>query len=205
MIRRKWIALGIQAKGLALAVVIVMHAGASAQESKSTSGISAKSSLQPNYGFHQTSWQTWSVHDEPANPASNPVQTSQMRPVTTRRSTQYNPASAPVLSKRIPEATPIIQPVTYLEVPPAPRSGVTRPQPSSTHKPVYGEQPLAITHQANGEQLLNWVASPSIPQSQPLPAMPPAGITAAPASDQAPVMIEWVPVRPSASPYKPQP
>ena len=205
MIRRKWIALGMQAKGLALAVVIVMHAGASAQESKSTSGISGKSSLQPNYGFHQTSWQSWSAHDDPANPASMPVQSSQTRPVTTRRSTQYNPASAPVVSNRMPEATPIIQPVTYLEVAPAPRSAVTRPQPSSTHKPVYGEQPLAITYLANGEKPLNWVASPSIPQSQPLPSKPPAGIHAASASEQAPVTIEWVPVRPSASPYKPQP
>jgi hypothetical protein len=205
MICRKWIALGTQAKGLALAVMVVMHAGASAQESKSTSGISAKSSLQPNYGFHQTSWQTWSAHDEPANPAPMSVQSNQTRPMTTRRSTQYNPASAPVFSKRIPEARPIIQPVTYLEVPPAPRSAVTRPQPSSTHKPVYGEQPLALTHQATGEQPLNWVASPSIPQSQPLPAKPPAGIPADSASEQTPVMIEWVPVRPSASPYKPQP
>ncbi|MFL5243358.1 MAG: hypothetical protein ACJ8FY_14730 [Gemmataceae bacterium] len=206
MICRKWMALGIPAKGLALAAAVFWHAGAYAQDSKSHSGKSANTSLQRDYGFHQTSWQSWSAQREPANPAALPASSGSIRPAISQRSALYNPIAAPVLSKRAPEPTPVIQPVTYLEVPSIAQTAAPQPEkPVVIHKPVYGEQPLRTTHEATVVQPLNWAPSPPIPSPQPLPAKPAVSHPIASPAEQGPVLIEWVPVRPSASPYKPQP
>jgi hypothetical protein len=195
--RWKWSTWSRPVNGLILAPLFLFSFNLQAQEGAQP--ISAAS--QPGYGFHQTTWQSWPSKNVPASnrPAGGAAQVEPPKPLPQTshvRRTQITANSmvtgAPIIRQRVVESPPIIQPATYVEPVTAKRPFPAAPVSSSPSSP------------SADVQTLNWVASPaSVPnQLKERPTI--EKLKTLPALESAPVTIEWVPVRPSSSPYRPQ-
>jgi hypothetical protein len=198
VIRWKWNSWSRPANGLILASLFLLSFNVQAQEGTSDAKSAAS---QPGYGFHQTSWQAWpSKNEAPGNrPAVGAAQVEPPKPLPQTSHVRRGQTTAtsmvtgaPIVRRRVVESAPAIQPVTYVEQiatkRPSPSAPITAPVPSSS---------LDL-------QPLNWVASPASVPAQPKESPTIERVKTLPALEATPAIIEWVPIRPSASSYKPQ-
>jgi hypothetical protein len=191
--RWKRISWSLATNGLFLASLFLLPTNLQAQDAKSASS-------QPGYGFHQTTWQSWPSKSEPESnrtaTGTSLVEPAKPVPQTghARRSQTANSVipGAPIVRRRVVETAPVIQQATYLESVPAKRPVQSVPKSAPVPNSPTELQPL------------NWVASPTSVPAQPKVSQPIEKVNVSPTLEATPATIEWVPVRPSASPYSPQ-
>jgi hypothetical protein len=162
---------------------------------------------------------------------STPADPVQPKPFTRALSTPVTnfptKTSAPILTtpvasilppaKAFPESTSTRKPQTVaslMPITPPVRRRAIEPQPAIqkvsyeesalVNKTAVSPSPTKLVVSEGEPQKLTWIASPPAPLPQVSASKMPEKPKTVPAAEVAPVTIEWVPVGPATSPYKPR-